>query len=208
MLKKWWIGYIVAGVVACAGGAGYFYIAHINNAPTRGIASELDGIDPGEATQEEQAIEEQTVDAAEQTKGFSCREIYKKTAEHKYGRNVAIMRGLGTATQVTLAGSLAALITAQPEIAIALFSASAATGLINTAYLLMDPREARVLLLSEGHLRKFQRLLKKARNIRSDITEQNIIDLINKGIDDGTFCQGFPKLYSVRQVSKYVLERI
>jgi hypothetical protein len=62
--------------------------------------------------------------------------------------------------------------------------------------------------MTQEQSKQFDRLLKKARKIRSNITEQDIADIVVQGMESGKFCEDFPKLYSPRQVRNYVLEQV
>lgn len=71
------------------------------------------------------------------------------------------------------------------------------------------PREEKVLDLSEEGTRRLASLAKKARKkISKDITEEEIAEIVQQGLSDGTYCQDFPDLYSPGDVKDHVFWKL
>jgi hypothetical protein len=127
---------------------------------------------------------------------LSCPEIYQKTFNHKEikkERASDLSQNFSTASLLGLV--------ALPEIGLALIGAS----LVSGTYSVIPSTEARVLSLVDEGSRQLRRLTKKLqKNVNKDISEQEVLAVIQQGLESGLFCQNFPDLYNARQVKKHV----
>ncbi|MFP5386947.1 MAG: hypothetical protein ACLGHN_12770 [Bacteriovoracia bacterium] len=128
---------------------------------------------------------------------LSCPEIYKRIIDSKtLKKEKAETTGYYLNSFALSASAMGApLVTAALSIpAIVLISYSSFT-----------PREEKALAYAEEDSRALIRLTKKLqKKIHPDIHEQEIIELVQNGLDSGEFCMDFPDLMSPREVRKYV----
>jgi hypothetical protein len=146
--------------------------------------------------------------ASEAGSSLTCSEIYAKTAVAKTERNAKAAQTLEYVKGGTGAATFVSLITGIAAIPIALFGLTAAFAEAEYIYSNSIPNEQKIIFMSEGQTKQFYRLFYKAKKIRSDVTEQEIISIVEQGLESGKFCENFPKLYSPRMVRNYVLEQV
>lgn len=129
--------------------------------------------------------------------GFSltCPEIYERTMQAKEARKT----NAGYKSQVLTANGL--LLGAWfPHIGIALMAGA----LGGTIYSAIPAKESKVIDLSEGD-RQLERFTKKLqKKISSDISENEVMDIIKEGLESGLYCQNFPDLANRREVKRHV----
>jgi hypothetical protein len=127
---------------------------------------------------------------------LTCLEIYQKIAvekqiKKKHASDTAYQLGSG------------ALITAflNPFVSLGFMAGSAGLSI----YAGRDPRESKALDMrdDEGHV--IHRLARKyQREISCDITAFEIMSIVNEGFESGQFCENFPKLYSDKDVRRFL----
>ncbi len=72
-----------------------------------------------------------------------------------------------------------------------------------------NPKEAKVVDLSYEGSRRLERLTKKARKkINSKIDQEEIAQIVQEGMSSGLYCQGFPHLYTPKEVKEHVLRTL
>lgn len=127
---------------------------------------------------------------------LSCPEIYQKTMvskEIKKNKAERIGSNTGKVAFVTSFGL--------PAVGLALFAPAIALNI----YAASDSREEKVLaLIDEGsrELEKFSKKLQK--RINSNISEEEILEIVKENLESGFFCQDFPHLYSPKEVKEHV----
>lgn len=127
---------------------------------------------------------------------LSCPEIYQKIIVHQEIKQ----NRLGDVSSNLSALSLMSLI-AVPELGLALMGASLASG----AYGNIPTKEQRAMSLTQEGSRQIKRFTKKLqKNIDVGITEDEVIGIIDEGLNSGLYCSNFPDLYSRREIKKHV----
>lgn len=103
------------------------------------------------------------------------------------------------ANNLGYAGAVAAF--SIPTVGLAIFVPAAAL----SVYSGLPSREERVMrILDEGN-RSLVRLTKKSqKNIHSDITADEILEIAKEGLVSGKFCERFPHLYSPSEVKDHI----
>lgn len=70
-------------------------------------------------------------------------------------------------------------------------------------------REQRAMSLADDTSKRFSRLVKRAqRRIDEGITEEEVLEVVESGFDNGVYCRRLPKTYNFRQIRSYTLERL
>ncbi|MBI2604977.1 MAG: hypothetical protein HYW49_02735 [Deltaproteobacteria bacterium] len=137
--------------------------------------------------------------ADEPTLADSCVNRYLESARQKHEWQLDD----GSWAAIALLSPAVVLVPLAPVVGVPyFFLAGAASGAMLT-----DDKELRALSLMEPSARPAQRLLRKARKKRPDVTEEEISALVRQGFESGEFCK-HEKLASPRQIRNYVLERI
>jgi hypothetical protein len=130
---------------------------------------------------------------------LSCPQIYEKVMVSK---NIKKNKAENIGYQLNGAGVVMSLGGAPLLTALLLLPAS---GLI--VYSAFSPKEEKVLNLAEESSHELEKLTKKLRKeIHPDITEQDILSIVEEGLVSGTFCWDFPKLKGPKQIRKHVAE--
>ena len=126
---------------------------------------------------------------------LSCPEIYVKVMQAKEQRKerIAHHSQILTANGILLGAWL-------PPVGMALLSGA----LGGTIYGAIPAKETKVLDLAEGdrQLERFTKSLQK--NISSDISENEVMEIIKEGIESGHYCRNFPDLANRREVKRHV----
>lgn len=127
---------------------------------------------------------------------LSCPEIYQKTMvakEIKKDKAERIGSNSGKVAFVTSFGL--------PAVGLALFAPAIALNI----YAATDSKEEKVLALIDEGSRELGRFSKKLqKRINSNISEEEILEIVKENLESGLFCQEFPHLYSPKEVKEHV----
>lgn len=131
---------------------------------------------------------------------LSCTEIYARTMhakDAKKRRAERVANDFKAASFITTLGA--------PIVGVSLLAP--AIGL--DIYASIDSKEEKVLDLANEETRRLNRFAKSLRKkISTDITSEEIVDLVAHGLTSGEFCQDFPHLYSPKDVKRYVQAKL
>jgi hypothetical protein len=131
---------------------------------------------------------------------LSCPEIYQKILTDKEMKKEAASKLSNRLSGLSLVGLIA-----MPEVGLALIGAS----LVSGTYSAIPSKEERAMSLVEEGSRQLERLTKDIqKNISKDITEQEVLGVIQEGLDSGLYCQNFPELYGRRDIKKQVTSEL
>lgn len=127
---------------------------------------------------------------------LSCPEMYQKTMVAKeIKKDRAYKLGMNT-NRVAFVTSFGL-----PVVGLALF----APGVALNIYSAIDSKEDRVLRLADEGSRELAKLSKKLqKKINSNISEEEILEIVKENLDSGLFCQDFPHLFSPKEVKDHV----
>jgi hypothetical protein len=133
-----------------------------------------------------------------QTPTPSCREVYASAAEKEMKREAWILDKGALAYGLTLP----AMFTGN----IFIVSGFLLTGSVMVGYSkLYDAREIRVKDLQSEGSRRLKRFTKRMKKIISPaIKQEEIIEIINEGLETGLFCENAPKLASPGEIKNHV----
>ncbi|GEM_PF-2579180 len=129
---------------------------------------------------------------------LNCSEMYERTIiskDIKKERASKLSYDLSTAAFITSFGGSAPVTLGLllPAIGLSIYSGA-------------DPKEQKVIDLSEEGSRRLARLQKKARKkISKDISQEEIAQIVQEGLESGVFCHRFPHLYTPKEVKNHVM---
>ena len=132
---------------------------------------------------------------------LTCDEIYGRILAKKVHRNEK-MNEIGSKTY---SYSLIAMFTGSLPLTAGMMLVGGTLSFVGN----IDPKEQKIADLQDEGSRTLERFTKKLqKKINQNITQEDIIAEVKGGLESGTFCMGFPDLYSPREVKKYVERRL
>lgn len=127
---------------------------------------------------------------------LSCPEIYQKILIHKDIKKDKASKLSNNFSGLSILGLMA-----MPEVGLTLIGASIVAG----TYSIIPSKEERVMNLAEEGSKQLERLTKKLqKKINAEITEEEVLRIVQQGLDSGYFCKDFPELYSAQDIKKHV----
>jgi hypothetical protein len=131
---------------------------------------------------------------------LTCPEIYERVMISK---QIQKKKASDLADDLSLGGLLIGL--TAPAVGLGILATSAGAFIYGESM----SKEERVLALKEEGSRQLEKLTKKLRKkISSEITSDEILEIIQGGLVDGLYCRDFPKLASKRVVEDHVSETL
>lgn len=130
--------------------------------------------------------------------GFSltCPEIYQRVMVAKEIKK-------DKASRVAYATNAAALVSSLsiPVIGVVML----APGVALNIYSAIDSKEDRILRLSKEGGRELSRLTKKLqKSINANISEEEVMEVVQQGLESGHYCVAFPDLFTPKEVKEHV----
>lgn len=129
----------------------------------------------------------------------TCHEIYAKdlaAKTHKKNRAGKVGADL-------YASSLIVMWTGSLPLTVGVMVAGGALSI----YANMDSSAQKIDDLQHEGSRRLNRLTKKMqRNINENITQDEIVNIVQDGLESGLFCENLPKLYSASAIKKHIRE--
>jgi hypothetical protein len=131
-----------------------------------------------------------------QQKTFTCQDIYIKSMNHK-----EVLKSKVGRINDAAPGLLIVISAVNPIAGVSFLGAAVGSEI----YTSTASKEEKVLRLTEESNKQLKKLVKKLnKKISCEITEEEVRTVIQKGLEDGTFCRNFPQLYTVGDIKKHV----
>jgi hypothetical protein len=131
---------------------------------------------------------------------LDCPQIYDRVMRDKWEKKERVNIQSGV---IGLGGVATAFLT--PPVGLAIFAVSFGM----STYSFLPSKEERTLHLAKAGTRELSRFTRSLqKSISPDITQHEVTELVNSGLDSGLFCADFPKLASVRDIKKHVRETL
>ena len=129
---------------------------------------------------------------------LTCPEMYARTIiskERRDNKNKKLAHDL-------YGGSIVAMFTGSAPLTLGLLLPATVISIAAD----IDSKEVRVMDLASEGSRRLERLTKKAKKkINKDISQEEIVAIVEEGLVSGAFCEGFPDLKRPNEVKRYVL---